>query len=221
MLQTVGFITLISLIATVCTFLFRYKTIKSNFLFFIFCTVVLLNELVLFITAQFDINNHIIANVNTLTYYALSILILFHIWESIRGKNKVLNITRVGLILLLVIGWILENFVIQSISVYNSFLSSIICLVLVIISIYLINVLLFVKSNNMLKDSDGLLLIGMLIRSFACGLLFLFLNYRMKYSTEFYGNILILVNISLIISDIFFLFSIICLPKNRKYTWPF
>jgi hypothetical protein len=221
MLQTVGLLTFISLVATVCFFGYRYNTIKNNLLFFIFCFYLLLNEALLFITAQLDINNHVIANINNLAYSSLAVLILYRIWFSVKGKSKTLAISKWIILLLICICWIAENFLINTLSVYNSVLSSIISLVFVVVLIYLINVFLFIKNDSLFKDSDGLLIIGMLIRSFFGGLLLLFLNYRMSYSADFYSNILILVNLALIVSNIFFLFAIICLPKNRKYTWPF
>jgi hypothetical protein len=219
--MTIAYILLFVTIAIVMLFLIRYKLISSNLIFFFFCFELFLYDISLYLTARIGFNNHIIANINTLFYFPLAILILFNVWESVKGKTQTLKILKYTILGLIFIGWIVENFIVKDILVYNSILSAIVSLALVVISIYLINVLLFVKNNSLLKDSDGLVLIGMLIRSFSSGLLLLFMNYRMEYKDEFYSNILSLVNVGLILSGIFFLFAIICLPKNRKYTWPF
>lgn len=219
--MTIAYILLFITIAIVILFFVRYKLIPGNLIFFSFCFDLFLYDITLYLTARIGFNNHIIANVNTLFYFPLAILILFNVWESVKGKTKTLSILKYSILGLIFMGWIVENFIVKDILVYNSILSAIVSLVLVIISIYLINVLLFVKNNSLLKDSEGLLLIGMLIRSFSGGLLLLFMNYRMEYKDDFYSNILSLVNVGLIISGIFFLFAIICLPRNRKYTWPF
>jgi hypothetical protein len=221
MLKATILLSLFSIILVVFSFLIRYRLIRQNFIFFIFCLNVLFYEGILYITSYYQIKNHLIANINTLIYFPISVLVLFKIWETVKGKSKNIYFLKYSILLLILIGWVLENFVFKDILVYNSILSAIVSLVLVVVSIYLINVLLFVKNNSILKDSDGLILIGMLIRSFSSGLLLLFMNYRMEYQPQFYMNILILVNWGLIISCAVFLFAIICLPKNRKYTWPF
>lgn len=221
MLQTVRLLTLCSSLAAVCFFIFRSRSIKPNFLFFIFCCQLFLNEALMYFTAELSIRNHVIANINTLVYFPLAFLVLFNIWETLKGKTQTIVILKSTFIGLIGLGWLIENFVLNDFLFYNSFLSTIISLFLVIISVYLINVMLFIKSNSIFKDSDGLVLIGVLIRSFSCGLILLFMNYRMKYSDDFYQNVLVLVNLALTISNIFFIFSIICLPQKRKYTWPF
>ena len=208
-------------IAIVISFLIRFKTISDNILFFSFFFTLFLYEGLLIATNYMKIPNHTIANINTLIYYPLTILVLFKIWESVKGKTKKLPIFKYSIICLIAIGWFFENFILNDIFFYNSILPCIISLTLVIISIYLINMLIFNRHKNILKDSDGLILMGILIRSFSLGLLMLFVNYRMKFSNGFYINILILANITLIISNIFFIIAIICLPKKRKYTWPF
>lgn len=221
MLTTVTYIYLFSLLVTVVLFLFRTEAITRNFSFLIFCCELLICEIILRITASCGLNNHVIANINTLFYYPLAILLLFNIWDKSKGRAVSNKYIKYFFLVIFLIAWIFENFVFASINFYNPFLSSIVSLILVIISIYLINVLLFVKNNNLLMDSDGLILVGMLIRSFFAGLLLLFMNYRMKYSNDFYEKILLLVNIALIISNICFTLSVLCLPKKKKYTWPF
>lgn len=219
--MTIAYILLCITTAIVILFFIRFKVISRNLIFFLFCFELFLYDISLYLTARIGFNNHIIANINTLLYFPLAILMLFKVWESIKGKTQTLRVFKYSILILILVGWLVENFIAKDILVYNSILSAVVSLVLVIMSIYLINVLLFVKSSSLLRDSEGLVLIGMLVRSFSSGLLLLFMNYRMEYKDEFYSNILSIVNIGLIISGVFFLFAIICLPKNRKYTWPF
>lgn len=221
MLQTVGTITLISTIPTVIFFGLRRGAINNQQSLFAFALFLLLTEIVLYVTAQCGIRNHVIGNVSTLLYYLFSVTLVLGIWQRNKGNSAAIKILKYALLLIITIGWLFENFVFADISYYNPFVSTIASFILVIITIYLINVILFIKSGNIIKDSDGLILIGMLIRSFFVGLLMLFMNYRMKYSNDFYEKILLLVNIALIISNICFTLSVLCLPKKKKYTWPF
>ncbi len=219
--MTIAYMLFLFTTAIVISFFIRFKIISQNILFFLLYLTVFLYEGTLLITTYLKIPNHIVANIYTMIYYPLAIFVLFKVWESIKGKSSTLSATKWVIVGLILIGWLLENFVIHDIGFYNSKLASIISMLLVIVSVYLINVMLFFKNNSIIKDSHGLFLIGILIRSFSGGLLLLFMNYRMGNSLDFYKNVLILVNLALIISNIFFLFSIICLPKKRKYTWPF
>lgn len=218
--MTIVYVLFILTTAIVISFSIRYPLIKQNIFFFLLALNQFIFELVLLITASYKLNNHVIANVYTVIYYPLAVFLLFHIWESIKGKSGVIRTGRLALCAIIIVSWGIENFVVHNVGTYNTILATISSLMLVVISIYLINVLLFVKSNSIIKDSDGLLLIAILIRSFFSGLI-LFMNYRLDYSTDFYKNISMLVNIALVISNVFLLFSIICLPKSRKYTWPF
>jgi hypothetical protein len=221
MLQTVRLLTLVTVILTVCFFFFRYKQIKENFLFFIFCLHLFLVEGLMFLTAQLGIKNHVLANIDTLVYSSILVFLICRIWESFVNRKEGLKVLKITTFILILIGWVVENFIIESITIYNSLLSCIISFLMVILSVYLINMILFLKNGSIFKDSNGLLLIGILIRSFSTGLILLFLNYRMNFSDDFYAKILVLVNVALIVSNIFFLLGVICLPKNRKYTWPF
>lgn len=220
-LQTVGTITFLSLLPTVVFFIIRNSVISGNRLFFLFIVTLLLFEFILFMTAQLGIRNHVIMNIYSLIYYCMSVTLLMNIWEKLKEVSKTLRIIRTLLVFIIVVGWTFENFVFANVNIYNPFGSTISSFFLVIICIYLINVMLFVKHNSFVKDSDGLILIGMLIRSFFIGLLMLFMNYRMKYSNDFYEKILLMVNFALIISNICFTLSVLCLPKKKKYTWPF
>jgi hypothetical protein len=221
MLQTVRLLTLISVIVTVCLFFYRHKQIRGNFLFFIFCFHLFLVEGLMFLTAQLGIKNHVLANIDTLIYSSILVFLIFRIWESFVSRKRRLLVLKITIFILILIGWIIENFIIESITIYNSFLSCSISFLMVILSVYLINMILFLKNGSIFRDSNGLLLIGILIRSFSGGLILLFLNYRMNFSDDFYARILVLVNVALVVSNIFFLLGVICLPKNRKYTWPF
>ncbi len=218
--MTIAYIMLFSTMAIVIAFFFRRRLISSNFLFFAICLNLFVFETIMFLTSFYHTKNHIIANINTLIYYPLAVLLVFNIWGFVKGKSKTLSIFQFSILGFIAIGWIIENFVIEDFGLYNTFLTAFVSMILVLISIYLINVIIFVKSTSIIKDSDTLLLIGMLIRSFFSGLI-LFINYRMNYSNEFYRDILILVNLAYTVANVFFLFSIICLPKNKKYTWPF
>ena len=205
----------------VISFLFRYKLIKQNIFLFLLVFDLFICESVLLVTATLGIRNHAIANINTLIYCSLSIFVLFRIWESIKGKTHLLKCTKLTILIIIFLGWGFENFLFENIYLYNSFLAGIISFLLVILCIYLVNAMIFIKNNRILKDSNGLVLIGVLIRSFFGGLILLFLNYRMKFSNEFYVNMTIIGNLASIISNIFFLSAVICLPKKMKHTWPF
>ena len=205
----------------VITFFFRFALIKKNIFFFLLVLDLFINELILLVTATLGIQNHAVANINTFIYCSSTIFVLFRILETIKGKTNKLKFIKYTILVISLLGLSLENFVFENIYLYNSFFSSIISFMFVILCIYLVNLMLYIKNYNILKDSDGLVLIGILIRSFFSGLILLFLNYRMKFSNDFYTNISILVNLALIISNIFFLSAVICLPKKMKHTWPF
>lgn len=221
MLQAVRLLTLISILIAACIFLLKPGKIRQNSLFFLFCLAFSTSEVSLYITADLGIKNHFIANIDNYVTNLIILFLLLQVWRLNGGNRKTIRFTKFGILAVFTIFWIAENFIFESFWDYNAYTTTVMSLLLVIISIYIVNLLLFVKTNPILRDSDGLLIIGLLIRCFATGMILLFFNYRLHFSSEFYINILILTNVGLIISNILFIFSILCLPQRRKYTWPF
>ena len=186
--------------------------------FGIYCLVIFLYELILVITSFLRIENHFIANVNSLVYLPLAFFLVCQVYLSFYQKNRSIRIIQAIIVAFTMIAWIVENFFIGSIFIFNSRLPGFSSVLLALSCIYIINILIFTKSGQFLKDPDVLIVVGLLTRSITFGFTLWFLNFDYGFDFKFYSNLLVSINIGLCISDLFFLYAVqrILIPAGRK-----
>lgn len=221
MVRTVVATSIFLLASVVFTFLFKRRVIKYHVSFFILLVQVLLFEIVTFITSAYSIRNHFIINLNTLIYIPFSILLVYQLWNHIKGESKAAKISAILFFVVFLVAWVFENLIFGKITSYNVYLPAIASLVIILVIIHLINQLLFLKNNNLFRDPDGLILMGLLLRYIPNSIFLIFFNFRTHYSDLFYINILFIANIMALFSSILFLMAVLWLPERKKYTLPF
>jgi len=174
-----------------------------------YCMVLFFYELTLLITGFLHIGNHMVANINTLLYTIVTLVLIGQIYKRYHQKAGSLKILIITCILVLLVGWIVENFFFgNSVTIYNSVLPGITSVIICLISIYLINVVIFAKSGEILKDPDVLIIAGLLIRSITFGFSLWFLNFDYGFDWNFLSNLLTGINVGLCLSDLFFLLAV-------------
>lgn len=221
MLKTIGAISVFLMASVVLLFITRRDSIKYNLSLFIYLMDIFLFETLALVTSSYGIKNHIYFNINNLLYYPVALWLVISMVNHIVGRRKINHYLLWGGIGVICGGWVLENFVFGRIWQYSGYLPSICSMILLLVVIYLINQLLFLKVKNIFQDPDGLVMMGLLMRFFSTGLIWLFFNLRWGYSAEFYANLITLALSVTLISDIFFLIAVLWLPRRKKYTWPF
>lgn len=186
-----------------------YKRITKTYGdFLLFCFILFSYELTLLITGSLHINNHLIANLNTLVYTAMGLWVIGRVYKRYHQNKRSINII-LGLIWLLIsFGWMAENFMPDnSVFIFNPVVPGVVSVVITFICIYLVNVLIFAKSGSILKDPDLLIIAGMLIRSITFGFLMWFLNFDYGFDWKFLSKLLMGINVGICISDLIFLLA--------------
>ncbi len=219
MVQIPGFISLGLMTAIIFLISSNRKKIKEKHTnFMMYCIAIFCYELALLITWSLHVENHLIANINSVIYLPLAFFLISQIYLGFYKLNKTIRVVQTIIIVATIIVWIVENFLAGSIFTYNSRLPGFASILLTLACIYLVNILIFTKSEQFLKDPDVLIVIGLLIRSITFGFTLWFLNFDYDFDKEFYSNLLVGINIGLCISDLFFLYAVqrILIPPNNN-----
>jgi len=209
------------LASVVFTFFYRKQSVRFHLSLLVFLMDILVYETAVIITAFFSIHNHFIANFNLIIYYTAMMWLLYELWKHLIGKRTRPLIIFGLSVTVFCIGWIVENLFVRELLFFNMYTPAVASFFSILVIIYLLNQLLFVKNTSIFRDPEGLILLGLLIRNFPPCVILIFFNFSSGYSEAFYSNILFLANLVATISTIFFLMAVLWLPERKKYTWPF
>jgi hypothetical protein len=214
---SIGFLTVVAVLIGINF----SKLIKSYGDFVIYCLVIFVYELILGVTSFLQINNHIIANINTLVYTAFTFYLISKAYTRYHQKSKTGFLFFSFLITILLVAWVLENFLPgNSIFVFHSLLPGFSSILIVLICVYLINVLIFTNNGSIWKDPDILIIGGVLVRSITFGFALWFLNFDYGFERTFVSDLLASINIGLCLSDLMFIFAIYSILKPEKKIIP-
>jgi hypothetical protein len=193
--------------------LMKFKKIKKVYYPFIYCLWIgCLNEILSFILLMS--NNHTLINSNI--YVLLeSFLILWFLKEVDVFKSQK---TFYSILLLFLIFWLAENFIYRSIVVNSTYFRIFYSFIIVLLSITLINKLVFNTKTTLLRNSTFILLISFVIY-FTCKLLIQsFVIYGVNRQSNFLLNIyMIMIYINLGVNLLYAL-AVLWMPKRVNYS---
>lgn len=196
-------------------FFFKSSSIRNNFWYFIFILSLAVYEIVIFSSAQLSMHNHILANIYSAIYYPLTIFLIF---RSLYFHSKSRIYIYIMCVLIVCFGFLWGWEVLPDIHYFKSFTPLVFSLLIILICTYFINYLIFVTPNGILKHTEGNLVIALLIRSIGGSIpLFIMSEVRFRFNTiEVFMVILLVTNIFILVSDVFLIKSILCLPSKKK-----
>jgi hypothetical protein len=209
LVQIPGFISVGLLTVIVAFMIANWQKLKKQYLIFMgYCLAAFVYELALLVTWIFHFENHLIANINTVIYLPLTCFLICNIYMGFYKTGKAISILKKVVVGIIITTWVLENFFFGTIYNYNSLLPGFASIVFTLGGIYIVNILIFAKTGDFLKDPEVLIVVGLLIRSIIFGFTLWFLNFDYGFSQSFYSNLLGGINIGLCISDLLFLYAI-------------
>lgn len=208
------------LLSTIVYLLYKRRYASYSYTFFFLLVLEVVYQLALFITSFYGFNNHFIANVYYLLHFTIILFLLKFISVNINGMFLKIHFIIFIMIILSITGWLIENFVIRDVFHLNVYTSGTVSLITSFLSIYILNQLLNIKTTNFFKDSDILLLIGIVFSCMASSVMIVFLNFDFHFSNKFYKSLINIFSIIAIVSDFIYFVAALCLPKKMKYTWP-
>lgn len=216
-MQTAGLISIFLLAIVIGAIAYYWKYIKQGYTkLATYCILIFLYELSLAITSYYKMNNHFIANIHSLIYFPFAFFLLFRIYSNFYKNHKSLIILQVVLVVLVIVGWVLDNLIVGNIVLFNSMMPWFASMVLLIGCVYLINVLIFTKSSQFFKDPDVLITGGILVRSLIWAFSLWLLDFSSDFNRDFIMQLLLFTNIGLCISDLFFIYAVRQISVNKK-----
>jgi hypothetical protein len=216
-MQTAGLISIFLLAIALIALALNRKYIKQGYTrLATYCILVFVYELSLAITALLKVNNNFIANIHSLIYFPFAFFLLFRIYSNFYKNHRSLIIIQMVLVVLVIIGWILDNLIMGNIILFNSMMPWFASIVLLAGCVYLINVLLFNKNSQFLKDPDVLITCGILVRSVIWTFSLWLLDFETGFNRDFIMQLLLFTNIGLCISDVFFIYAIRRIGVTKK-----
>ena len=176
----------------------------------------LLTEACMMITSRLSISNHFIANIHSLVFGVLMLLILSQISQRLVKQRATLAILLVGVGFDCIV-WVLDNWVVHSIAVFNPISQSIIFSVDLIFSIYLLSLILFIEDTPLRKNVNSMFVIGFLVYAANNVIIDFFFNYYMHLPDQTYIVISEIGIGATIASHFLVLIGVVWLTRRRKY----
>ncbi|MCW3116227.1 MAG: hypothetical protein JWM28_309 [Chitinophagaceae bacterium] len=199
------------------TGLIRFKKIHKSYHPFIFiCFFGLLNEVISNVAAYLFRDNGINYNLYSIIE-ALLYLWLFKSWGRFSRKKY----SYVFTLSLLIIVWIFDNLLLNSLFTGNSLFWVIYSFCLVFLSIDEINLIVMSGRGSLLRDSKFLICSGLVIFYSYTATIYLFLFLRLNFSERFYSNIYLFLQAINFFVNLVFALALLWAPKKIRFILPF
>lgn len=211
-LFTISVFSAFSILIPVLLICIRWRRLKDKYLAFILLVLVgLSNELLSLHNAYSSHSNAINSNFFVLIEFLLTGILFSKLKNGI-SKKFLHTILILGLLV-----WLIDNFVINGLSTNNSLFRMIASLLIVYLSIDKINQLIFFSKLSSLVNIDLWLALGFLIFHTYKTFVESFHIFPMPMGQYFYETLWFIMNIINVFSNLLFTFAILCLPKKRVY----
>lgn len=191
----------------------RYKKVDNTFLpFLLLLWIGLFNEVLSIILIKAKFSNAVNYNIFSLLE-AVLILIQFRNWDLFRKKYPLFIFLLIGLALF----WFLENFIFYSIRSFNSWFTITHSFIIVIISITMLNKLVFEESGNLLYNSIFLICIAMIIYFSYAALIEIFWVFGLQETIQFRMKIIMILEVINLFTNLIFALAALCIPMKQRY----
>lgn len=197
--------------------LVRFRQIHRSYRPFIFiCLFGLLNEIVSNICAYRFRNNSINYNLYSIAE-ALLYLWLFRSWGRFTHRRYSYGFT----LIILLIAWIYDNLVLNSVFTDNSLFWVIYSFCLVFLAIDEINLVVMSGRVPLLRDSRFLICAGLVIFYSYTAMIYIFLFLKLNFSERFYSNIYLFLQAINFLVNLVFALALLWAPKKIRFILPF
>lgn len=214
-LQTISFIWYAIILLIVSLLFFNRYTIKRYPSFFVLIIVTIIGESFCEYFRIVYRNNLIIYNIYPFINSIAIFLFLFNITYNYYKKIIESEIVKYVIISIMITMWIIENFIVYDILIFNPYSIAICYGINLLFSVYLINIMFLYKKNNLLKDFEVIAVIGVVIYSFNNTIVNVFYNNK-KIMDVINAQLDDINAIIQLISYLLFLYATICLIKREK-----
>jgi hypothetical protein len=176
----------------------------------------LLNDVVGFIGAVVYRTNTAIANIYTFFDFLL-IVVVFWSWSSYGNNKKYLNALMIAGALV----WVGDNIIFHTIFVFNNKFRVFYSFVIVALSIWELNKVLFTERKSIWKNARFLICTGFILFYTYKAIFEIFYLVDARFSDEFYMHIFDILVVTNAITNIIYGLAILCIPTKKKFTMPY
>ncbi len=195
----------------------RFKRISPTYYPFIFCLWIgLLNEIVSFVVTnagyQTAVNNNIYVLIE-----AIIIAWQFNRWGVFQLHKKLF----ISILIIYAATWMLENFIIGKITLIQSYFRILYSFLTVLMSVGLLNNMLFRESGNLLKNPVFLICIGFIIYFTYKVLVEAFWIYGLNSGEHFRMRVYDILAYINLLTNLIYALAVLWMPQKQKFSLPF
>ncbi|MCZ2442798.1 MAG: hypothetical protein LC101_03360 [Flavobacteriales bacterium] len=198
-------------------FLKRHTSVFGYALIVLLC-IELFFSLILDYTAKHGYHNHYLANLQVLIVFPVLLYLIYRLHRTYYLDKTAFPATLFLFLLLHIAGWLLENILFSDIYTYNNYIASADAALIFLITLYMLQGLIFSFFVTPYRLSLILILSALCINYSFSFIFLIFLNFDFSFSNEFYSKLLLIISSVYLISYSLFLLSILWLPKKMKYS---
>lgn len=192
----------------------RFKKINKVFYPFLFCIwLACFNDLLNLLFY----NTHFNSSVNTNIYILLEAILITCLFKNFGVIDKPKFLFK-AIIILLVLVWSIENFVLGRITQIGNYFRIVYSFIIVLMSITYLNVLIATNRKLILKDSGFLLCLGFILYFTYKVLVYSFWVYGLKSSPGFLLNVFAIMIYINLISNLIYALAVLWMPRKLQYS---
>jgi hypothetical protein len=196
--------------------LFRFRKIQTAYYPFLFCIwIACCNEIANYFLIRQGGSNHLNNNIYALVEACL-ITALFRNLKVI--KNRKLYFLLQGSFFLV---WLLTNFLLGNVKIVTGYFYIYYGFVIALLSISLINELVFSARTSLLKNASFLLALGFLMFFSGQVMVYGFWLYGLNSGSNFLHKVFQIIIYINLVSNLIYSFAVLCMPQKLRFTLPF
>lgn len=195
----------------------RFKKINDQYYPFVLSLWIgCLNELI----SLYFLKNYLPSSINNNIYILIESILITFLFKNL-GLFNSRKIIFYGIIVGFICEWLIENFILGQISVFNAYFSIFSSFVIVLMSISTINELIIRNSSRVFANATFLLCLGFIVFFTYQVLVYAFWIYGSQSDTGFLLNIFtILIYINLL-TNLIYALAVLWMPKKLEFTLPY
>lgn len=168
------------------------------------------------IVSMFIVQHHQSNAVNANVYVLLESLIIvwqFHKWKLF-GQNAPYAVILMSIYILV---WIADNFILSRIIYFNSYFRILYSFVTVLLSISMVNKLIFSESKTLLRSPIFLIMIAFIVYYTYKVLVEAFWIYGLNSSDHFRISVYNILHVINLISNLLYALAVVWIPKKKEF----
>jgi len=194
----------------------RFKKINPAYYPFLLCLWIgLVNEIISFIVIRNGKSNALNSNIYVLVESVL-ITWQFKKWGIFERHKNIFYL----LILIFLLVWITENFIVSKINYFSSYFRIVYSSALTLLSINQLNALLIREKKNILNNSVFLICVGFVLYYTYKVLVEAFWLYGLNNSRDFRNNIYLILAYINLVANLIYAVAVLWMPTKHRFSLP-